>query len=68
MPETHVHLAFVGAGYARCGATVNQANPSTAIVSDATCPDCLDEYQADERVNEALHSGAGGWVRPDYER
>jgi hypothetical protein len=64
----HVHLAFVGAGFAQCGATVNQRNPSTAIVAEATCPDCVDELRSSEQVNAAMHSGAGRAMRPDYER
>jgi hypothetical protein len=49
------HLAFVGAMYAQCGAAVSQRNPSTAIVADATCPECRQEHENAERVNASLH-------------
>ena len=64
--DEYTHLAFIGAEYAICGATVNELNPSTATVSEATCPDCLDEHKTNERVNKALHRTDR--VRPDYER
>jgi len=61
----HTHLGFINAKYAICGATQNSLNPVTTDANAATCPDCLDEHDFNERTNGALHRGPG--LRPTYE-
>jgi hypothetical protein len=59
-----IHLAFIGAQYALCGADVQHDKKSTQRISDATCPDCKTEYRNDQFVNRTLHEDG---LIPDYE-
>jgi hypothetical protein len=64
---TYLHLAFKGARYAICGATVNERNRATTVAVQATCPGCREELDTAERVHAALHSGRGKRVTAEYE-
>lgn len=57
------HLAFVGAEYAMCGATVKDGN-NTVSLTVADCPDCVLFMKNEEKINKNMH-GAG--LKPDYE-
>lgn len=60
----YTHLAFKGARYAICGATVNDQNPATADVVKATCPDCINEHYNSETANASLHLSG---LKAEYE-
>ena len=57
------HLAFTGTEYALCGATVREGN-STVVMTEATCPDCVEFIKREEKVNRTMHRHG---LKPDYE-
>lgn len=58
-----IHLAFAGASYALCGATT-VSTENTTRASEATCPDCVDDFTTMERVHQTLHASG---QKPAYE-